>query len=115
MGDQARILLADHHSESRASLSVVLKSAGYFVEEIDSADGFLRATRSQHHDLILLDAFTADYIPEHLMTAEYLAETRALLTEDGVIAANTFGISDLYDHESTTYDQSDFFMLLPSH
>ena len=60
--------------------------------------------RGEHYDLILLDAFTADYIPEHLMTAEYLAETRALLAADGVITANTFGISDLYDHESTTYE-----------
>lgn len=62
------------------------------------------ALRGEHYDLILLDAFTADYIPEHLMTAEYLAETRALLTDDGVITANTFGMSDLYDHESTTYE-----------
>ena len=62
------------------------------------------ALRGEHYDLILLDAFTADYIPEHLMTAEYLSETRALLTDDGVITANTFGISNLYDHESTTYE-----------
>ena len=60
--------------------------------------------RGERYDLILLDAFTADYIPEHLMTAEYLAETRSLLTDDGVIAANTFGISKLYDHESATYE-----------
>jgi spermidine synthase len=62
------------------------------------------ALRGERYDLILLDAFTADYIPEHLMTAEYLAETRALLTDDGVLTANTFGISRLYDHESTTYE-----------
>jgi spermidine synthase len=62
------------------------------------------ALRGERYDLILLDAFTADYIPEHLMTAEYLAETRSLLTDDGVLAANTFGISKLYDHESTTYE-----------
>ena len=54
-------------------------------------------------DLIMLDAFGADYIPEHLMTREYLAETRALLATNGVLAANTFAISQLYDHESATY------------
>ncbi len=57
----------------------------------------------QRYDLILLDAFNADYIPEHLMTREYLQETRALLTSDGALAANTFSASELYDHESATY------------
>ena len=55
------------------------------------------------YDLILLDAFGADYIPEHLMTREYLSDTRTLLTGDGALAANTFAVSQLYDHESATY------------
>jgi spermidine synthase len=59
--------------------------------------------RGERYDLIMLDAFNGDYIPEHLMTREYLEETKALLSEDGVIVANTFAISRLYDHESTTY------------
>ncbi len=61
------------------------------------------ALRGNTYDLIMLDAFNGDYIPEHLMTREYLEETRSLLTEGGVIAANTFSISRLYDHESATY------------
>lgn len=59
--------------------------------------------RGDRYDLIMLDAFNGDYIPEHLMTREYLEETRDILAEDGVIAANTFAISRLYDHESATY------------
>ena len=55
------------------------------------------------YDLIMLDAYSGDYIPEHLMTAEFLEETRALLTDRGVVAANTFSTSRLYDHESATY------------
>ena len=55
------------------------------------------------YDLILLDAFGAEYIPEHLMTREYLADTRALLSGNGALAANTFAVSQLYDHESATY------------
>jgi spermidine synthase len=61
------------------------------------------ATSGTRYDLIMLDAFNGDYIPEHMMTLEYLQETRALLTDRGVLAANTFATSDLYDHESTTY------------
>ncbi len=55
------------------------------------------------YDIIILDAFNGEYIPEHLMTVEYLRETAALLAPAGVLFANTFSISDLYDHESTTY------------
>lgn len=58
----------------------------------------------KQYDMIILDAFTGDYIPEHLMTMEFLQETRTLLTESGVLVANTFSTSDLYDHESVTYE-----------
>ena len=61
------------------------------------------ALRDRHYDLILLDAFNGDYIPEHLMTREYLRETRALLNEGGVLVSNTFAISALYHNESATY------------
>ena len=59
--------------------------------------------RGERYDLIMLDAFTGDYIPEHLMTREFLNEARSLLTADGILAANTFAASRLYDHESVTY------------
>ncbi len=55
------------------------------------------------YDLIMLDAFNGDYIPEHLMTREFLQETRSLLVPGGVVVANTFSISQLYHHESATY------------
>ena len=59
--------------------------------------------KKQQYDWIILDAFNGDYIPEHLMTKEFLEETKALLSANGVITANTFSISDLYDYESATY------------
>lgn len=63
-----------------------------------------RALRGgKRYELILLDTFDGDYIPEHLMTLEYLRETRQLLAPGGVLAANTFATSRLYDHESETY------------
>ena len=61
------------------------------------------AARGDRYDMIMLDAYNGDYIPEHLLTKEYLEETRDLLTEDGVLTANTFAVSRLYDHESATY------------
>lgn len=61
--------------------------------------------RKQQYDLVILDAFTGDYIPEHLMTREFLSEINQLLSSTGVLAANTFSTSRLYHHESVTYQQ----------
>ena len=59
--------------------------------------------RGEQYDLIILDAFNGDYIPEHLMTVEFLSEMRALLTRQGTLVANTFSSSNLYHHESNSY------------
>ena len=74
------------------------------VFEADGRVFVKRALReNRRYDLIMLDAFDHEYIPEHLLTQEFLREVRALLADDGVLAANTFSSSRLYDHESTTY------------
>ena len=61
--------------------------------------------KNEQFDWIILDAFNGDYIPEHLMTKEFLGEVKALLTPGGIISANTFSNSKLYDYESVTYQQ----------
>jgi spermidine synthase len=74
------------------------------VIESDGRVYVKRAQRSgQHYDLIMLDAFDHEYIPEHLLTQEFLLEVKSLLTPQGVLAANTFSSSRLYEHESVTY------------
>ncbi|MDH3589169.1 MAG: fused MFS/spermidine synthase [Gammaproteobacteria bacterium] len=63
-----------------------------------------RATRNdERYDYIIIDAFNGDYIPEHMMTREFLQECQELLTDDGVLVANTFSSSRLYNSESATY------------
>jgi spermidine synthase len=63
-----------------------------------------QALREQRkYDLVMLDAFDHEYIPEHLLTREFIQETRRLLAPGGVLVANTFSSSRLYDHESVTY------------
>lgn len=59
--------------------------------------------KKQEYDWIILDAFNGDYIPEHLMTKEYLEETKRLLSPNGILTANTFSSSKLYAYESATY------------
>lgn len=61
--------------------------------------------RGQQYDMIILDAFTGDYIPEHLMTREFFEEVKQLMTADGALIANTFSNSQLYHHESVTYQR----------
>jgi len=55
------------------------------------------------YDLIMLDAYEHQYIPEHMLTREFLTEVRSLLVPGGIVAANTFSSSRLYDNESVTY------------
>ena len=68
------------------------------------------------YDLIILDAFDHEYIPEHLLTKEFLEELKRILLPGGVLAANTWSSSKLYDHESATYESvfGEFFNLKDS-
>ncbi len=59
--------------------------------------------RKAKYDLVMLDAFDHEYIPEHMLTREFLQEVKGLLAAKGVLAANTFSKSSLYNHESATY------------
>ena len=59
--------------------------------------------RQERYDLVILDAFTGEYIPEHLITLEFMRDIASLLTDRGVVIANTFEGSALYDYESATY------------
>ena len=59
--------------------------------------------KKQQYDWIIFDAFNGDYIPEHLLTAEFLSESKRLLSANGVLTSNTFSSSKLYAHESATY------------
>ncbi|MET0281764.1 MAG: fused MFS/spermidine synthase [Steroidobacteraceae bacterium] len=74
------------------------------VFEVDGRVYVKRAAREgKKYDAILLDAFDHEYIPEHLLTKEFLQEVESLLAPGGVLVGNTFSSSKLYDHESTTY------------
>jgi spermidine synthase len=93
-----------------AVVRVAKKFFGFTANErttVIEADGRVfvkRAVREKRqYDLVMLDAFDHEYIPEHLLTREFLEEVASLLTAQGVLAANTFSSSRLYDHESVTY------------
>ena len=63
-----------------------------------------RAGRQRlQYDMIMLDAFESEYIPEHMLTQEFLREVKTILGPRGVLVSNTWSTSGLYDHESATY------------
>ncbi len=72
---------------------------------VDDARVFIRKQRRQgaYYDLIIIDAFDKDYIPEHLLTREFLEEVKSLLSPSGAVAANTFTKGPLAQHEAATY------------
>ena len=82
----------------RPGTTVHVRDARVFVRRALRGD--------KRYDYIVLDAFNGDYIPEHLMTREFLEECRELLNDDGVLVANTFSSSRLYDSESATYESA---------
>lgn len=56
------------------------------------------------YDMVMLDAYDNEYIPEHLLTREFLTEVKKVLTPDGVLTANTHSSNGLYGNESVTYE-----------
>lgn len=83
------------YNDKKTQLSTVVKDGRIFVKRA--------AKKNKQYDFILLDAYNSDYIPEHLMTQEFLQEAKSLLKKDGLLMANTFSQSKLFDHESATY------------
>jgi spermidine synthase len=77
------------------NIKTVIKDGRVFVKRA--------LLKKEKFDWIVLDAFNGDYIPEHLMTKEFLTETKKLLNDGGILTANTFSSSLLYDYESATY------------
>ena len=83
--------------EENENMMVAVNDARVFVKRA----GIL----GEKYDFIILDAFGGDYIPEHLLTQEFLEEVKQIMTEDAVLVANTFSTSRFYDHESVTYQR----------
>ena len=98
--DQAVVNVAKEFFDFEVTdqVSVIVNDARVYVKRA--------ALLERKYDLVILDAFTGDYIPEHLLTLEFLQEVRSIMTPDGVLVANTFSTSRFYDHESETYQRA---------
>lgn len=72
---------------------------------IDDGRAFVEQAHREgrQYDIVMLDAFDVDYIPEHLMTLEFLQHVKGILSPGGVVVSNTFTRSQMYARESATY------------
>lgn len=95
--DEAVLRVAENFFdfEQSANIKVDIGDARVYIKRA--------GLRNEKFDLVILDAFNGEYIPEHLMTEEFLEEIKRLLPEDGMLVSNTFSSSRLYDAESQTY------------
>ncbi|NQT83748.1 fused MFS/spermidine synthase [bacterium] len=59
--------------------------------------------RKAKYDIIMLDAFRGGYIPYHLTTKEFLQECRNILAPGGVVVANLWDTSRLYEYQRRTF------------
>lgn len=75
---------------------VVIEDARYFVRK--------QQKHGPQYDVVLLDAFDGEYIPEHLTTQEFLQEVESILKPGGLLMANTFAHKNFSHSESATYD-----------
>jgi spermidine synthase len=55
------------------------------------------------YDLVIINILTAKYMPDHMMTIEFLETLQSIMHPGAVIAVNTLADSRLYSNESVTY------------
>ena len=75
----------DYFAMSQPNLSVIVGDGRYAL-----------ARSTQRYDVIGIDAYRLPYIPWHLTTREFFEQTRAHLTDDGVVVVNVGHTRDDY-------------------
>ncbi|WP_316353959.1 spermidine synthase [Candidatus Trichorickettsia mobilis] len=79
-------------------------------------DGFDFIKNSHHnsYDIVIIDAFTKDYVPPSFLTLEFIQNVQNILKPNGVVAVNTFKNNNYYELESRLYKEifGNFFNLI---
>lgn len=83
------------HYETGPKQRVFIDEGRSYVEKAN--------TENKQYDVVMLDAFGEGYIPEHLLTLEFLRQVQGILAPDGIMVTNTFVSSPFYEKESATY------------
>jgi spermidine synthase len=81
--DPLVVRMAEQHFGLRLQRPAVIEDARYYL-----------AQSQERFDIIVLDVFTGDATPSHLLSLEAMAALRGRLAEGGVLAVNVIGSTD---------------------
>lgn len=70
---------------------------------IEDGFEFVKNAPDDEYDLVMLDAFTPDYIPSSFLTDEFVQHVKRIMVKDGIVAINTFTSSPHYQLESELF------------
>jgi spermidine synthase len=73
---------------------------------IEDGVSYVKNSPSDRYDIVLIDAFTADYIPEGFLTDEFMNNVKRIMTPNGIVAMNTFVTSKKNELESKLFKNS---------
>lgn len=80
------------------------ENPGYNIIVTDGRRFLKRSNK--RYDIIMIDAYNAEYIPYHLTTVEFLHEAKSRLSEGGVMVANLWSSNEeLYLSMVKTYEE----------
>lgn len=57
---------------------------------IEDGSDFIRKAAPNSYDLIILDAFNKDYVPESFLTDDFVMDVKKCLKQHGIVAVNTY-------------------------
>ncbi len=61
---------------------------------IEDGIEYVKNSAADRYDMVFIDAFSADYIPDGFLTSEFMNNVKRILTKNGVVAMNTFVSSE---------------------
>lgn len=103
--DEEVIFLAEEH---------ILKHLDVDLEVVHS-DGFIYTqTTGQKYDLVCMDIFIDDWIPDEFLSVAFCKALKSILTESGVVVFNTPAFSQRSAKSSTRFYKSHFKKTFPN-
>jgi spermidine synthase len=73
---------------------------------IEDGVDFVKKAAAETYDIILLDAFTKDYIPPLMITKEFALGIKKMLKQNGVLSVNTLTNNVLHDQETKLFTEA---------
>lgn len=73
---------------------------------VDDGFNFVKNSEPDKYDIVLVDAFTVDYIPPSLLTNEFMQNVKRIMTQDGIVMMHNFVDSKVQDVESKLFEDN---------